>query len=193
MIGSTHRRHLYLAGFMGTGKSAVGDDLAGQLGVPFIDLDQYIEELCCRPIVDIFRDGGEECFRQIEWRALRLLVGRPPAVIALGGGAPTVPGISSIVRATGRAILLTGDLQTLWDRLRETLDHRPLLASLTGSDKCSHNEQYQRFVTQAETLLARRRDAYAALTDWTVDTSGLTVGQVSQCVIELISVPDSGR
>lgn len=83
----TQRRKLiYLLGFMGVGKSTVGDLLAGRLRWPFIDLDATIEAGQGTTIREMFENAGEAFFRQIEHAALIEASKSEPAVIALGGG-----------------------------------------------------------------------------------------------------------
>lgn len=81
---------IYLVGFMGSGKSTVGANLAKELGWPFIDLDQEIETQQGRSISEIFTDLGEKAFRELESDVLRQRLQTVqcgmPAVIALGGG-----------------------------------------------------------------------------------------------------------
>jgi shikimate kinase len=83
----THRRKLiYLLGFMGVGKSTVGDLLARRLRWPFIDLDTTIEAGQGTTIREMFENAGEAFFRQIERAALIEASRTEPVVIALGGG-----------------------------------------------------------------------------------------------------------
>jgi len=83
----TQRRKLiYLLGFMGVGKSTVGELLAEKLRWPFIDLDTTIEAGQGTTIREMFENAGEAFFRQIERAALIEASKSEPAVIALGGG-----------------------------------------------------------------------------------------------------------
>jgi shikimate kinase len=83
----THRRKLiYLLGFMGVGKSTVGELLARRLRWPFIDLDTTIEAGQGTTIREMFENAGEPFFRQIERAALIEASRSEPVVIALGGG-----------------------------------------------------------------------------------------------------------
>ncbi|MEW5701963.1 MAG: shikimate kinase [Candidatus Zixiibacteriota bacterium] len=187
MTMAAARRHLFLAGFMGTGKSAVGHQLAARLHRPFVDLDGVVESLCRRTIPEVFRVEGEAAFRNHEARALRLVLGSPPSIIALGGGAPTVPVILAMARQTGRTVLLTADWAAIWDRVRDDLPSRPLLAGTTvasgilGHDDPARREQ---FVRHAESLLQSRRDAYDRIADLVVDTSRLTIPLVVERIME---------
>ena len=81
-------RHLALAGFMGSGKSRLGAEVAARLGRPFVDLDREIEARTGSRIPDLFAERGESGFREVEEEvALDVLRGGEPAVVALGGGA----------------------------------------------------------------------------------------------------------
>jgi shikimate kinase len=82
---------IVLVGFMGAGKTTVGTLLAARLGVPFTDSDHVIEQNAGRPIRQIFAEDGEPAFRALEHQVIAALLDGPPAVLALGGGAPGHP------------------------------------------------------------------------------------------------------
>jgi shikimate kinase len=82
---------IVLVGFMGAGKTTVGTLLAARLGLPFADSDHVIEQTAGRPIRQIFADDGEPAFRALEHEVIAALLDGPPAVLALGGGAPQYP------------------------------------------------------------------------------------------------------
>ncbi|HWO58251.1 MAG TPA: shikimate kinase [bacterium] len=173
----TTRRHIYLAGFMGTGKTAVGERLAARLGWHFIDLDAMIVALRHRGIPEIFRSEGESGFRHLESRALRLAAVSPHTVIALGGGTPLRPANVNVVRATGRCWLLTAEPGAIWDRVRHTLAERPLLADVTtlSGDDAARRRRFEEVIAP---LLAERRAAYERIADFTIDTTRLSVDEV---------------
>lgn len=77
---------VFLVGFMASGKTTVGRLLAGELGCPFADTDDLVEQREGRPIHRIFAESGEGQFRRLEWEALQSLEGPDPLVIATGGG-----------------------------------------------------------------------------------------------------------
>jgi len=79
-------RPLFLVGFMGSGKSTVGRIVADELDRDFLDIDDLIVEREGRPIEEIFRDAGEDHFRDLEWQTLQSLDGRRDLVAATGGG-----------------------------------------------------------------------------------------------------------
>jgi len=82
---------VYLVGFMGVGKSTVGEELARRLGVDFVDLDREVERSAGSPVAEIFDRQGEPEFRRLETRALSATRQLSDAVIALGGGTLAAP------------------------------------------------------------------------------------------------------
>jgi shikimate kinase/3-dehydroquinate synthase len=117
-------RHLALVGFMGSGKSTVGREVAERLGRPFLDLDQAIEERAGKTIPELFDERGEEGFRQIEAHAVRVaLAATEPGVIALGGGAVTTVANREALSAA-LTVLVDVDVETAWARVRGS--DRPL-------------------------------------------------------------------
>jgi shikimate kinase len=120
---------LYLVGFMGSGKSAVGRLLADELGWPFADVDEDIEKAQGVSIAEIFETRGEEEFRKIEQEALRKRVrevesGRP-LVLALGGGAFVDPENRKMLEERGVTMWLDCSFPRICTRL-EGQTHRPL-------------------------------------------------------------------
>src|SRR5579862_1559954 len=117
-------RHLALIGFMGAGKSTLGEALARRLDRPFWDIDQEVEE-AHGSIWTLFAERGEEAFRDIEADFVRTVCGRrEPAVVAVGGGAVEWRGLLSSCGAF--TILLDVDVETAWQRVQGS--RRPLAA-----------------------------------------------------------------
>jgi len=79
---------IILIGYMGAGKTTVGKDLAKSLGVPFYDLDWYIETRMRKKVKQIFDERGEEGFRKIERNMLHEVAEFENVVISCGGGTP---------------------------------------------------------------------------------------------------------
>jgi len=124
---SRHRRKLiFLLGFMGSGKSTVGELLSRELQWPFIDLDAVIEAGQGVSIREIFERAGEPFFRQLERAALTEVLRTEPAVIALGGGTFAYePNVELIREAGGATIWLDCSLETLRQRCAG-MQNRPL-------------------------------------------------------------------
>ena len=110
-------RHIALVGFMGAGKSTLGEVLAARLGRPFIDIDREIERDVSIP--ELFATEGEAGFRVREAKhVLAALERRGPAVIALGGGAVETEQVRGAVRRHALAVLVEVDVDTAWQRSR---------------------------------------------------------------------------
>ncbi len=120
------RRPVFLIGFMGSGKTAVGGELAALLDIPFVDLDDVIEAAAGKSIPEIFAESGEEHFRRLERSALAEVAASPAAVVATGGGAPCHDGGLELMRERGMVIALTAPLDELLERAGDP-GSRPLL------------------------------------------------------------------
>lgn len=115
-----------LVGMMGVGKTAVGQEIARQLGIAFTDTDAEIERAAAMSIPEIFARDGETFFRGRESVVLQRLLEGPRGVISTGGGAWIQPQNRTLIRASGMAIWLDATLDTLWARVRQR-PTRPLL------------------------------------------------------------------
>ncbi len=76
---------IFLVGYMGAGKTKLGQAIAKELRLSFVDLDQYIEERRFKPIPALFAEFGEEGFRQIEQSCLQEVAQFENVLIATGG------------------------------------------------------------------------------------------------------------
>ena len=118
-------RMIFLMGMPGSGKSTLGRQAAGEAGVPFLDLDDWIAERAGMAVREIFGKYGEEGFRRMETNALVWLTAQRPMVIALGGGTAMDPVNRKILRGFGSAILLDRPVELILTDLRT--EDRPLL------------------------------------------------------------------
>lgn len=162
-------RSVYLTGFMGTGKSSVGRQLARRLRRPFVDLDREIELVAGSSVVEVFSRRGEAAFRRLERAALARAVRRLGAVVALGGGALLDPRSRALVERTGVVVRLSCSRRELARRLRTRRALRPLLAG--GS------------LPARIAALMRTRRAVDAEPDLTVSTTGRSAAQSAAAVV----------
>ncbi len=111
---------IYLTGFMGAGKSAVGRRLAERLGIPFVDLDEEIEARAGLRVREIFERHGESEFRRLEQEALMATGEHPPepgVVVATGGGTVAFEANARWIRANGLAVWLNPAFATIVRRI----------------------------------------------------------------------------
>ena len=123
--------HIFLIGFMCSGKSRIGRELAPLSGLPFHDLDRVVEQRV-GPIMPFFQREGEAAFRAIEAEVLEELLSGPDAVIATGGGTPCEGDNLSLMQATGTVVWLDVPLPELVRRIERSGGDRPLLFGLKG-------------------------------------------------------------
>jgi shikimate kinase len=160
--------NIYLVGFMGTGKTVVGQEVARQLSQQFVDLDSQIEERQNRRISQIFAEDGEAYFRSLEKQALQQIAAGKNLVVSCGGGIILYKDNIQIMKQTGRMICLTSRPEVILTRT-QGYRQRPLLNVDNPAEKI-------------EELLKIRAPFYAQA-DCTVDTSDLTVSQVVDKVL----------
>lgn len=126
---SKQKTGIFLVGFMGSGKSTVGQLLAERLGWEFVDLDDEIARRQGVTISEIFEQSGEPFFRDLEHRALveqaELVAAGRPRVVALGGGTFAVARNREQVESAGVSVWLDCPVTELWARVSGH-DHRPL-------------------------------------------------------------------
>ncbi len=120
--------HIFLYGPPGTGKSTIGEVLARNLDLSFVDLDRVIESNAGTSIAQIMEGQGETAFRDMETAALKGIVAERGSVIALGGGALLRNENRAFAETHGMVVLLMAELNTLLERLKGDSGKRPLLA-----------------------------------------------------------------
>ncbi len=143
--------NIVITGFMGVGKSTVGQLVAARLGRAFVDMDALIEQRQNRSISQIFAAEGEPYFRQLEADLCRELAHQPELVIATGGGALVNEANLRQMEAGGVVICLDCQPDELWRRIGHS-DNRPLLAQ-PDADR----------LARLAALLAQRAPAYARI------------------------------
>lgn len=126
-----------LLGYMGCGKSTVGQILAKNLKTNFLDLDDYIEQKQNTSISEIFNTKGELFFRTIESDAVKQLCHNSDSlVLALGGGTPCYSDTMQFLvnHPNVKTVFLNLSIKNLSDRLIHEKAKRPLIANLNDAD-----------------------------------------------------------
>jgi shikimate kinase/3-dehydroquinate synthase len=123
-MASALDRHLALIGFMGAGKTTLGEQAAARLGRTFVDLDRELERAAGEPLASLFRRGETEFRIREAQQTVATLERRPPAVLALGGGAVTAESVRRALREHAFTVLLDVGVDEAWRRTRGS--DRPL-------------------------------------------------------------------
>jgi shikimate kinase/3-dehydroquinate synthase len=169
--------NLVVTGFSGTGKSLVAKEVARGLNWDFLDTDDEIVKQTGKPIVEIFRQDGEDTFRELERKIIRKACQQRHMVIAIGGGAIVDPQNYELLAKTGVIVCLEARPETIYERLfREAASSpetevRPLLAVDNPLERIKQ-------------LKATRQSHYAKA-DWTIHTDGLSISEVAEEVIKV--------
>lgn len=170
-------KNVVLIGFMGTGKSSCGRAIAQQLGYRFVDLDKEIETKYQMPIPAMFKQHGENWFRQREKEMVAHWANQKNVVISTGGGTVKNPENTACLRKNGKIVCLQADVDTLAERTARQ-GRRPVLdakaAQLGGDRKAA-----------IRALLEERRAMYQNA-DMYIDTGLLSPLQVAARVSDFI-------
>jgi shikimate kinase len=166
-------RHLVLVGLMGSGKTSVGRRCAKKLGRAFVDLDDLIMTHAAMSIEDIWRDRGEERFREMEREVVVDVCASPvPLVIACGGGTVVDAENRRRLREVGTIVWLRAPTAVLAARVGND-SRRPLLAGDPAGALAR--------------LAEARAGAYEAAADAVVDTDDRDVNTVAAMVIDVFA------
>jgi shikimate kinase len=129
--------NIVLLGYMGSGKSTIGQILARKLNYNFIDFDDFLQEREKMTIREIFNVKGEIYFRKLENKYLKeVLEIQPTSVISLGGGTPCYGNNMEIIKQSGHAtVYIKVAVEELTARLWKARAERPLLAHQDTPEK----------------------------------------------------------
>jgi shikimate kinase len=172
------KTNIALIGYMGTGKTAVGQLLAEKLGMQFVELDWLIEQEAGKSIPDIFREEGETGFREREIEATKKIASEKHCVIACGGGIVLNKINIDRLKEGARIVYLTASPKTILNRVSYQAGQRPLLEV----------EDQLRTINE---MLKFRRPFYERAAEVTVNTSRLSVDTVVEQIIEKLKEDES--
>lgn len=168
---------LILVGFMGSGKTTVGKEVAKRLKITFVDLDQEIEKATGKRIREIFKEEGEEAFRKVEREVLiKNLQRKEDLVVSTGGGTPIWKNNLEVMKKHGTVIYLKAPFSTLWKRIEKD-ENRPLAQS--GREN-------------AEKLFKERLNFYEKA-DLIINTEGKSPPQIAEEIVHLLKKSEKIR
>ncbi len=166
MIGN---HNIFLIGPMGSGKTAVGRQLARMLHAPFVDSDAEIEARTGAEIALIFEKEGEAGFREREREVIEELTGREPVVLSTGGGAILLPRNRECLQTRGAVVYLQTSVEQQASRVQPGRQ-RPLLAGVDPMRKLAE-------------LLAFREPLYLGAADLVIPTDHRKVKTVAEHIL----------
>src|SRR5262245_44594001 len=178
MNGARDLHNIALIGFMGTGKSSVGQLMAGFLHYAFLDTDELIVARAGRPITEIFVQEGEPAFREMEQRVVKELAQRKRTIISTGGGLPMGEGNLASLKTHALVVCLWASPDKIWERIKGQ-SHRPLL---NDADP----------LAKIRSLLAAR-EPYYRQADVLVNTEMRSVKEVAQQVIHQFQMAQAAQ
>lgn len=151
---------IIIVGYMGSGKTTVGKALSKDMGIPFYDLDWYIESRMRKTVAQIFAESGEEGFRKIEYNMLHEVAEFENVIISCGGGTPCFFDNMDYMNGQGETVYLKASPEVLYGHLKMGKTERPLLKNKTP-------EEMQVFI--AEQL--EKREPYYSKAKHTLDVN----------------------
>ncbi|MDO9186513.1 MAG: shikimate kinase [Bacteroidota bacterium] len=167
----------FLTGYMGSGKSTVGEKLAAKLKYDFIDLDKLIESDYKQSIPEIFATKGEKEFRAMEHNTLKRVIEKNNVVVACGGGTPCYYDNMELMSNNGVTVYIKMSVDALVDRLTNAKEKRPLIENKTAPELRS-------FIKRQ---LEKREDIYHKA-QYTVKGKDLNVDELALFVKEQVGV-----
>jgi len=123
----------FLVGFMGSGKSFVGEQLSKHLQLKFVDLDQLIERSENCSITNIFEKNGEKYFRKLEFEYFNQIIKHENIIISTGGGTVVHNDIMNLINRNGTSFFLQCKTNVIFERIKKSKNIRPLLKNLNDS------------------------------------------------------------
>lgn len=168
---------IFLIGFMGSGKSSIGERLAQRMGWQFVDTDRFIEATHHTTIAQIFAQQGESAFRAIECEVLAQLLPQRRIVVATGGGMACKQENIEKMNAAGTTVYLQASAENLANWLKPERKNRPLIAQQS-------EEQLLPYIVQ--TLSQREKFYQQATFTICVDQNYTTDNEMVSRIIELL-------
>lgn len=166
---------IILIGLPGVGKSTLGRAVSMRMGMPFVDLDERIEELAEMSVTEIFDRYGEERFREYERQALKDCPSN--AIVATGGGTPCYSDNMQWMMCNGRVVHLTSATDRIIDRILDAAGSRPIFNGLDRED-----------VRHKLEALWQKRKPFYTLTPYSFDTTYLdTIPELEAAVQSFIT------
>jgi shikimate kinase len=172
------KTNVALIGFMGAGKTVVGEALAKKLNKEFVELDSLIEHKAGKSITEIFQHDGEIAFRELEIEVTKEVAKGKNLIIACGGGIVLNRINIDRLRNESRIVYLTASPRVILKRIVNDGEERPLLKT---PDKAAEIQELLRF----------RKPFYERAADIKINTSKLDIDSVAEQIIGRLKQDES--
>jgi len=157
---------IFIIGFKSSGKTTLGKQLAKRLKMTFVDLDREIEIMEKTSIPELYEKIGDDAFRKIEWKALKVIVKDDNLIVSTGGGAPCHCDNMTLMEKYGDVLYIKLDNDTLVSRLKAATSTRPIVKNKTDielreyvrdlKDKCEHHYLRARYIVEGKNLTVEK-------------------------------------
>ncbi|WP_456401362.1 shikimate kinase [Persephonella sp.] len=163
------KKNIYLVGFMGSGKSTVGKIIAKKIDFKFVDVDEEIQNMEKMPVSQIFKDKGEDYFRELEKKMIDIFIKKDKYVVSTGGGLGANYENMKKMKSNGVVIWLDVPFETAVERVSGD-KNRPLL-NLNFDD--------------LKKLYIERKNVYS-LADLKIETDGKSPEDVADEILKVL-------
>ncbi len=166
--------NLFLIGYRCSGKTAVGQSIAGRIGWSFVDSDLCVINEIGKSIKDIVDEAGWEAFRRMEHSALRQICAKDRQVVATGGGVVLDAENIKAMKTSGMVVWLSATAETIRNRMLQDNSTDIFRPALTDKGK----------MEEIEDMLLKRNPLYESAGDFCVHTDEITVNEITAKIIQ---------
>lgn len=143
--------NIILCGFMGSGKTVVGNELAKIMGRKFVDTDELIEQEQGVAIKAIFAAHGEDYFRDLEFECCKNVAQMKNCIVSTGGGALTFERNVEVLKQSGKIVFLDADFDVICERIGDS-NTRPLFQDKQKA-KTLYDERKSKYLNAADIII----------------------------------------